>query len=57
MDFRGRAHCVEIGSGRFFDARVMLRDDSEALFFAVQRIEQGERTLPAHGDGLNSARK
>ena len=36
VDFGGRADGVQIGRGRLFDARIMLRHDSQALFFSVQ---------------------
>ena len=57
VDFGSGADGVQVGRSGFFDARIMLRDDAQRFLVALQRVQEGQRTVSAHGDGLDAARK
>jgi hypothetical protein len=44
------------GSG-LLDTGIVLRHDSEKLFIAMQRVQQGQRSLAPHRKGLHASRK
>src|SRR6202044_240865 len=55
--FRERADAVQIRSSRRFHSRIKLRNDSQNLLRALQRIQQSERALAANRQRQHRARE
>ena len=52
-----RAHFVKVRRSRIFNSRIELRDYAQHFFLALQGTYQRQRTLPAHSQRQDSARK
>ncbi len=52
-----RADFVEVRSGRIFDPRIQLGNNTQEFIVPRERIDQGERALTANGERQNCARE